>query len=120
MTMITDEERLLDQTFAEMADEVVTPSEGLMDRIMLDADQVMADMVPTVSSMMEPAQGIGAALLDAIGGWMSFGGLTAATMTGLWFGVFPPDVLYDYSTGVWGSTIEVPVLESDLFAGLEG
>lgn len=123
MTMTTDEERALDQTFAEMTAEAVVPSEGLMDRIMLDADQVLAEIAPdaiVIPHTQPEAQGLGAALLDAIGGWLSFGGLTASAMTGLWIGVFPPDVLYDFSLGVWGDTIEVPLLESDVFAGLDG
>ena len=123
MPMTTDKDVELDQTFAEMVATPIVPSEGLMDRIMLDADQVLAgfDAGGVAALKAEPVvQGLGAALLDAIGGWMSFGGLSAAAMTGLWIGVFPPDVLYDYSAGAWGDTIEVPLLESDVFAGLGG
>ncbi|MDA9208364.1 hypothetical protein N9O61_05705 [Octadecabacter sp.] len=118
--MTTDNEKLLEQTFAQMTAKDVPLSDGLMDRIMLDADQVLAGSMPAVEPRLETTQGLGAALLDAIGGWMSFGGLTAAAMIGLWVGVFPPDLLYEYSTGVWGDTIEVPLLESDVFSGLEG
>ncbi len=118
--MTTDNEKLLEQTFAQMVAQDAPLSEGLMDRIMFDADQVLTERMPAVEASPEPMQGFGAALLDAIGGWMSFGGLTAAAMTGLWVGVFPPDLIYDYSTGVWGDTIEVPLLESDVFSGLEG
>ena len=118
--MTTDNEKLLDQTFAQMTADEVPLSDGLMDRIMLDADQVLAGRMPAQAPRPETTQGLGAALLDAIGGWMSLGGLTAAAMTGLWIGVFPPDILYEYSTGLWGDTIEVPLLESDAFSGLEG
>ncbi len=118
--MITDEEKLLDQAFAEMTAQDATPSEGLLNRIMMDADDVLAEAFPAQVATPEPAQGFGAALLDAIGGWMSFGGLAAATMAGLWIGVYPPDIVYDYSADVWGDTIEVPLLESDVFAGLDG
>lgn len=118
--MTMDEERLLDQAFAEISAQKITPSEGVFDRIMFNADQVLADRAPDVSVTPVPAQGFGAALLDAIGGWMSLGGLTAAAVAGLWIGISPPDVLYNFSADAWGDTIEVPVLESDIFAGLEG
>ena len=122
--MTTDDEKQLDQAFAEMRAHAVVPSEGLLDRIMMDADQVLSDItsLPNVDrpTATETPQGFGRALLEAIGGWMPIGGLTAAAMAGLWVGVYPPDVLYDSSAEVWGDTIEVPVLESDVFAGLEG
>ena len=120
MTMTTDDDTLLDQAFAELTADTIAPSEGLMDRIMLDADQVLTAGVPAFAAPVSTPQGFGAALLDAIGGWMSFGGLSAAGVMGLWIGVSPPDVLYDYSADIWGDTIEVPLLESDIFAGLDG
>lgn len=120
--MTTDDKILLDQSFAELAAEDVPIAEGLMDRIMRDADTVLAgNVVVTVKTpqAVPEAQGFWAALLDAIGGWMAFGGLSASAMTGLWIGVFPPDVLYDYSSVAWGDMIEVPVFEDDVFAALE-
>ncbi len=58
--------------------------------------------------------------LDVIGGWPTFSGLAAATVAGLWIGVAPPAALSDLSAGIWGATIEVPLFESDVFAGVEG
>lgn len=121
--MTTDEEKILDQAFAQVRADVPAPSEGVMDRIMFDADRVLAQIAPgaeSEASFPVKTQGLGAAVLDAIGGWMSFGGLSAAAMTGLWIGVFPPDVLYDFSADTWGDTIEVPLLENDIFSGFEG
>jgi hypothetical protein len=95
----------------------VMPSEALMDRIMMDADSVLAAPVAPIA---RPTQGIGAMLLDVIGGWPSFGGLAAATVAGLWIGVAPPDALADLSAGYLGSTVEVPLFEAGIFSGLDG
>lgn len=119
MTTERDED-MLDGALAQMlaatpAD--LTPSEDLLNRIMMDADDVLAQ------SAVAPATArpsFGAMLLDLVGGWPSLGGLAAATVAGLWIGVVQPAALTDLSTSLWGGTIEVPVLDTDVFAGLEG
>ena len=115
---MTTDKTVLEETFAAMRAEDVPLSEGLMDRIMMDADSVLAAQAQPVAA--RPAVSFGALIRDVIGGWPSFGGLAAATVAGLWIGISPPQVLTDLSAGLWGSTIEVPLLESDVFAGLEG
>ena len=109
--------KMLDAAFAQMREGDVIPSEGLMDRIMQDADAILA--VP-VAEPTRPARGIFAQIMDAIGGWPAASGLAAATVAGVWIGVAQPSSLSDLSASVWGTTIEVPLLESDMFAGLEG
>lgn len=115
--MMTMDDKMLDAAFTLARTPDVPPSDALMNRIMLDADSVLADTVPAAA---RPKQSIGAMLLDVIGGWPTFSGLAAATVAGLWIGVAPPDTLSDLSAGIWGGTIEVPLFESDVFAGLEG
>ena len=114
--MITDDE-ILEAAFVQARTPDMMPSEAALNRIMMDADSVLAQAAPVPE---RPKQGFGAVILDAIGGWMAFGGLATATVAGLWIGVSPPAALTDLSVGIWGATIEVPLLESDMFAGLEG
>jgi len=116
MMTTTDDDKMLDAAFAEMRGDI-TPSEDLMNRIMLDADMVLAETAPPVA--VAP-QSLGAVLRDLIGGWPQFAGLATATVAGLWIGVAQPTTLTDLSAGLWGGTVEVPLLESDIFAGLEG
>lgn len=118
--MTTDKDHILERGFAQLRAQEIVPSEALLDRIMLDADQVLAAHGVVAAPAFAAPQGFATALLDAIGGWMSVGGLTVAAMAGLWIGVYPPDAVYDFSTGFLGDTFEIPVLESDVFAGLEG
>ncbi len=113
--MTTDDE-MLEAAFAQARTPDMMPSEALLNRIMMDADSVSA-VAPVAK---RPKQKLGAMILDAIGGWTAFGGLATATVAGLWIGVAPPAALTDLSAGLWGTTIEVPLLESDMFAGLEG
>ena len=114
---MTTDDKMLKAAFAQARTPDMMPSEAVLDRIMMDADSVLAEAAPVVS---RPKQGFGALILDAIGGWPSFSGLAAATVAGLWIGVSPPAALTNLSAGIWGATIEVPLLESDMFAGLEG
>jgi len=119
MTKVDDTE--LNAIFAQMKEQPVVVRDALLDRIMMDADSVLAERVDAEPEMESgSSQGIGAMLLDAIGGWPSFGGLAAATVAGLWIGVSPPESLNNLSAAFWGSTIEVPLLENDAIFGLEG
>ena len=118
MTNKKSDDKLLEAMFAQARTPDLTPSEGLLDRIMMDADSVLAEAAPAVAT--RPRQGLGAMLLDIIGGWPSFSGLAAATVAGLWIGIAPPAAISDLSSGLWGDTIEVPLMETELFAGLEG
>ena len=117
--MMTTDKTVLEQSFAAMRAEDVPLSEDLLDRIMMDADRVLAEAHAAPAPARAPLS-LGGLIRDVIGGWPSFGGLAAATVAGLWIGISPPDVLIDLTTGYWGTTIEVPLLESDVFAGLEG
>ena len=111
------DEKMLNAAFAQMRGEDMPPSEGLMDRIMQDADGILAVGEPVAT----PARGgFLSQIMDAIGGWPSVSGLAAATVAGVWIGVVQPASLTDLSANVWGGTIEVPLLESDMFSGLEG
>ncbi len=118
MTMSDDtDNKMLETTFAEARARVVVPSDGLLDRIMMDADTVLGGDGGFVAHKRPR---VWASMMEAIGGWTSMGGLAAATVAGVWIGVSPPDAMSSFSAGLWGSTIEVPLFESDVLAGLEG
>ena len=114
---MTPDDKFLEAAFAQARTPDMMPSDAVLDRIMMDADSVLAEAVPVPK---RSKQGFGAMILEAIGGWTAFGGLATATVAGLWIGISPPAALTDLSAGIWGATIEVPLLESDMFAGLEG
>ncbi len=118
MKMTKTDETALEDVFARIRAEDVPVRDALLDRIMLDADTVLAERQQTTPTASRP--GLGAMLLDAIGGWPSFSGLAAATVAGVWIGVAPPDAIGNLSASIWGGTIEVPLLESDALLGLEG
>lgn len=111
------DEQMLDADFAEMRRPDPTPSDDLLNRIMMDADGVLAAAAPVPA---RPKQSLRGFILDLVGGWPSVSGLAAATVAGLWIGVVQPTAFTDLSAGLWGATLEVPLLESDVFAGLEG
>ncbi|MCF2869965.1 hypothetical protein L0664_02695 [Octadecabacter sp. G9-8] len=114
---MNDDDKILDAGFAQMRAQDVVPSEGLLDRIMMDADSVLA---ANIAPPVRTKQGLGAMVLDVIGGWPSFGGLAAATVAGLWIGVAPPAALADISAGYLGSTVEVPLFDTEILLGLDG
>jgi len=121
--MTRDDDAGLDTYFAQVRDGRVPVSDALMDRIMMDADQVLAGAVPPAVPVPEQPfarPSFGAVVLDAIGGWPSFGGLAAATVAGVWIGVQPPDVLATISDALTGGTFDVPIFDSTLLSALEG
>lgn len=119
-----NDDKHLDNVFAKIRDEIRDeenfPSEAFLDRVMLDADNVLAQAGVGAPAREPAPAGFGAMMLDLIGGWPSFGGLAAATLAGVWIGVSPPDALADLSAGLLGSTVEVSLFETDVFAGLDG
>jgi len=114
--MTMTDEKMLDDTFAQMRDGGVDPSDALMNRIMMDADTVLAQGAAPVGRLRPTWR---AALADLIGGWPSIGGLVAATMAGLWIGVSPPAALTNFSQGYLGTTVQVQLFETDIYAGLD-
>lgn len=114
------DDQMLDAAFADMRVDV-EPSDDLLNRIMIDADGILASSASGDAPVATRSKwGLGAMILDVVGGWPSLGGLAAATVVGLWIGVVQPTALTDLSVGIWGGTLEVPLIESDMFAGLGG
>ncbi len=83
----------LNSHFAAMRKAGAKPSDALMARVLADADAVQAGFQATAA----PAMRLGRMqqLFRVLGGWPSVGGLVAATVTGIWIGVNPPNGLSD-------------------------
>ena len=113
--MTKSDDDMLNAAFADLRETPPPASDDLMTRVMQDADRMLAQnlrsrVAPTFREMLR----------DIIGGWPQLGGLAAATVAGVWLGVAQPGVMRDLSVGFHDSTIEVPMLDSDIFAALEG
>lgn len=122
MKMTTErDDAFFDDLMGQAAQERLAPSDALLDRIMLDADAVLAEaaVAPVVSDL--PRRSLGAVIVAALGGWSAISGLAAAGVAGVWIGVAPPEALSDITQTVWGGdTVEIPLLETDTYFGLEG
>jgi hypothetical protein len=77
-----EDDTLLDQAFSEMRMHPPAMPEGLMARVLQDAEA--ARPMPTSRT------GLWAQLLSALGGWPGAAGLVATACTGLWIGVAMP------------------------------
>ncbi|MEL6960181.1 MAG: hypothetical protein AAGL89_14640 [Pseudomonadota bacterium] len=119
MTKTDDSE--LDAILAQMRAEDAAPSDTLLDRIMADADDVLAGKAanPVAAPQAPLSTGLFKGVMDAIGGWPAFGGLVAATMAGVWIGVAPPDGVTTLASVVLGDTVEVSLFGDEVFGGLE-
>lgn len=95
--MSKTEDRMIDDAgleafFTAARAETPVPSEGLMARIMADAD---AEIAAREAAAARPARrarpGLIAALIGALGGWPAVAGMVTATVAGVWFGFASPD-----------------------------
>lgn len=121
MTMTDDRnDAFFDALMREARSDVQRPGEGLFDRIMQDADMVLAEAAAPTAGPARTRRPLGAVLLAAIGGWGAVSGLAAATVAGLWIGIAPPAAVTDITQSVWGGTVEVPLLDTGSYFGLEG
>lgn len=112
--MTADKDHELNAAFAQMRAQNVPASDALLDRVMMDADAVLAlQKAPKAAS--DPT-GWAKGFMQMIGGWPSLGGLVAAGLAGFWLGIAPPQMLRDQTAQIFGETLFVPMTEDDLFA----
>lgn len=91
----------LESFFAAARDEVPQPSDGLMARIMVDAEmELAAHAAPAAAPRRAPRLGVWAAITAAFGGWPALAGMATATVAGVWLGFASPDDLNTLSGGV--------------------
>ncbi len=85
----------LDRLFADAADDM--PSDQLMARVLADASAVQAKARPAVAAT--PPTPWWREVLDAIGGWPTLSGATAAGVMGVMIGIYAPDLVDGLSGG---------------------
>lgn len=104
----------LDALFGLARDSAEPPSDALMAAVLADADAVRADRFAPAATDA-PKQTVWARLLAAIGGWPSVAGLAAATLTGVWIGVSPPEAIDTLTTSLIGGDLS----DSDVLYGFD-
>jgi hypothetical protein len=83
--------------------EAQAPSQGLMARVMADADaEILARAARPRPARVRP--GLIAAVIGALGGWPALAGMVTATVAGAWFGFAAPDEVNTLAGGLLWST----------------
>ncbi len=119
MTTTDQDERDLDDLLAEARGLRSEPGPDLMARILLDAEQVTAEL--TAVRQVPSSGGAWRDWLRLLGGWPTVGGLVASTLAGLWIGVAQPASLSDLADSVWGEQVSVTFgVDADPLSLLEG
>ncbi|MCV2881393.1 dihydroorotate dehydrogenase [Actibacterium sp. XHP0104] len=91
----TDELELL---FAAARDAAPVPSDGLLARVLADAEAEQARPAP---ALIRPEGGLLARAMRQIGGWPALAGLATATLAGVWIGYAQPAGLDGLTDTVW-------------------
>ncbi len=91
MTM-ADEDKELDHLFAEARQDRPVLPDDLAVRILTDAETVRLDRLRPQAT---PKSFNWTRVLGAVGGWQGFGGMVAASVTGVWIGFSAPAFLPD-------------------------
>jgi len=97
----------LDVFFAAAKENVPTPNQDLMARVMADA----AALQPQNAGFAPVAKpGVWESFLDMIGGWPALSGVAAAGVAGVWLGVAPPVSLEQLTSDVMGTNTSISLL----------
>lgn len=90
----------LDALFEAAASDPQQPSDGLLARVVADAEMV-ADARETAAARPANRQRPGwlQAILGTLGGWPAVAGLATATIAGVWIGYASPDTVTGISDG---------------------
>ena len=91
----------LDSLFAAAAEQQAHPSDGLVGRILADADALQPK--PATRARTAPRPGWFATLADWFGGEMSLAGMSMAALTGLYLGIAQPVPLTGLTNLVTGN-----------------
>ncbi len=97
MTKRNGSDAELDRLLAETGDPV--PAEALMQRVMADADAVLAER-RVAAGRVTDSRGWMSDLLQAVGGWPAVTGLATAAVGGIWIGFAQPGSLANVAEGV--------------------
>ncbi len=110
----------LDALLAEARAVQPTPAPDLTARILADAQAADLARHPPRAARKAPPTGGLRDVLAALGGWPALGGLSAATLAGLWIGIAPPAALDSVVAQLWGDSVSVSLYPEDDLFGLEG
>jgi len=119
----TDDDALdmeaLDALLAEARALQSPPAPDLVARILADARAAdLARHPPRAARRTSALTGL-RGLIAALGGWPALGGLSAATLAGLWIGIAPPAALDSVVAQLWGDSVSVTLYPEDDLFGLE-
>lgn len=114
MTDPDENELALDTLFLTTRAQPAVAGDDLMARIMADAARLQPKPLVIATKAPPPKPGWFASL----GGWPALGGLLAASATGFWIGVTPPEGLATWATGYLGTADTVSLAPSGDYYGL--
>jgi len=118
----------LDALFAQARAAEHRPPDDLMARVMADAaaqtaartvgESAVQPAVPSARGMHakgkpRPRSRGWSDLLSGLGGWPAFGGLVAATASGIWIGTVQPAALADWTAHTLGTGLTVDLVATD-------
>ncbi len=126
MTHTPPETDPLEAHFRALREDVPTPDDALMARILADADAVQADRdamtAPALPQAAKPDTLI-TQIIKTIGGWPGLAGLATAGIAGVWIGVSAPATLMQTSELLLLGAGDDAIVDMDpgyAFVGLEG
>jgi hypothetical protein len=90
----------LDAFFDAARAESPIPSEGLLARIMADAEAQAAAHERPARAPQRARPGLIAAVVGVLGGWPALAGMVTATVAGVWLGFAAPDQLNTLAGGL--------------------
>lgn len=108
------DQSLEDQFDAEILQPIEMPP-GLLVRVMDDIPPPPVTPSPVDRAGVAQNMGLGAKTLDALGGWIPVSGLTASAVLGIWIGVAPPDLLFDFVPDAFSAGLDVDYENADGF-----
>jgi len=117
MKMTNPDNDPLEEFFAAARSARPAPSDDLMARVLADAET--AQQRPGTVGI-RPRPGLWPRVMDAIGGWPALGGLTAATLAGLWVGIAPPAAVEEMTASLIGDEVSISLFSTVEELGAEG
>lgn len=109
----------LDDLLAAARADRPRPSDGLMARVIADADRLQPRAAPARPRAAPPRAGLWAWLSGAFGGPGALAGMAAATLAGLWVGVVQPAPLSTLTGAFWPAESLSVELIPDVLAVLD-
>ncbi len=107
---MTEDEKRLDQLFAQARQDRPELPDALAVRILADAEEVHLGQTKPEG---KPSRALWARIVDSVGGWQGMGGLVAASVAGVWIGFAAPGFLPDPATILFGQDTSIVLADLD-------